>query len=80
MRVGAVDCGTNSIRLLVAEKTEPTIVGYDQDEWARAFDYHSLPLEPSLSVVESVRGSTATTILEKTMLPLLLVRADMPAA
>lgn len=49
------------LRYLLAEK-EPVIVGYDQDEWARAFDYHSLPLEPSLAVVESVRGSTATLL------------------
>jgi DinB superfamily len=46
------------LRYLLAEK-EPLIVGYDQDEWARAFEYHALPLEPSLAVVEAVRGSTA---------------------
>jgi hypothetical protein len=58
------DSETNSyarIRYLAAEK-EPTIVGYDQAHWARVFDYHALPLEPALAVVESVRASTATLI------------------
>ena len=27
-------------------RRSPLIVGYDQDEWARAFDYHAEPLEP----------------------------------
>lgn len=45
------------IRYLIAEK-EPVIVGYDQDEWARRFDYHSASLEDSLAVVELVRGRT----------------------
>ena len=49
------------LRYLLAEK-EPVIVGYDQDQWARVFDYHSLPLEPSLAVVESVRNATATLL------------------
>ena len=49
------------LRYLLAEK-DPVIVGYDQDEWARAFDYHALPLEPSLTVVEAVRESTATLL------------------
>jgi hypothetical protein len=49
------------LRFLVAEK-EPVIVGYDQDEWARAFDYHSLPLEPSLAVLDAVRHSTAVLL------------------
>ena len=45
------------LRYLLAEK-EPVIVGYDQDAWARVFDYHALPLEPSLAVVDAVRSST----------------------
>ena len=32
------------IRYLVAEK-DPVLVGYDQEEWARRFDYHEHPLE-----------------------------------
>jgi hypothetical protein len=49
------------LRYLLAEK-EPVILGYDQENWARVFDYHALPLEPSLAVVESVRGSTAVLL------------------
>lgn len=58
------DSETNAyarIRFLVAEK-EPTIVGYDQDRWARVFDYHSLPLEPALAVVDAVRASTTALL------------------
>ncbi len=49
------------LRYLLAER-EPVIVGYDQDEWARQFDYHALPLEPSLAVVEAVRAATASLL------------------
>src|SRR5262245_13136360 len=35
------------IRYLVAEP-DPLIIGYDQAEWARRFDYHDLPLEPAM--------------------------------
>ncbi len=45
------------IRYLVAE-ADPVIVGYDQEEWARVFDYHSEPLEPALIAVEAARGRT----------------------
>lgn len=53
--------GAARIRYLVAEK-EPVIVGYDQDEWARRFDYHALPLEPALRTIEAVRASTAVLL------------------
>ena len=49
------------LRYLLAER-EPVIVGYDQDEWARAFDYHALPLETSLAVVDAVRAATASLL------------------
>lgn len=49
------------IRYVLAEK-RPTIVGYDQDEWARAFDYHALPLEPALRCLEGTRAHTAELI------------------
>jgi hypothetical protein len=49
--------GAARIRYLVAQK-EPVILGYDQDEWARVFDYHALPLEPALHTIDAVRGST----------------------
>ena len=59
------DSETNAyarIRLLVAEKTEPTILGYDQDVWALALDYHAHPMEPALAVVEAVRANTVPLI------------------
>src|SRR5688500_8740771 len=49
------------IRYVVAER-DPLLVGYDQEEWARRFDYHSLPLEPALAGVEAVRASTAALL------------------
>jgi hypothetical protein len=58
--VHCADSETNAygrLRYLLAEPT-PVIQGYDQDRWAQALDYHSLPLEPALATVESVRAST----------------------
>ena len=58
------DSETNAyarIRFVVAEK-EPVIQGYDQEVWARTFDYHALPLEPALATVEAVRASTAALL------------------
>ncbi len=49
------------IRFLAAE-TEPVVQAYDQDLWARTFDYHALPLEPALATVDSVRATTAALI------------------
>lgn len=49
------------IRYLVAEK-EPLIVGYDQEEWARRFDYHALPVETALHTVEAVRALTSALL------------------
>jgi hypothetical protein len=49
------------IRYLAAEP-EPLVLGYDQDTWARLFDYHAHPLEPALAVVDAVRGYTAEVI------------------
>lgn len=58
------DSETNAyarIRFVVAEAAA-TLQGYDQDNWAAVFDYHRLPLEPALAVVEAVRASTAALI------------------
>ena len=58
--VHCADAETNAsvrLRYLLAEK-DPLIVGYDQETWARAFDYHSQPLEESLAAVEAARGRT----------------------
>jgi hypothetical protein len=58
------DAETNAyarIRYLMAEK-EPKIVGYHQEVWAQALDYHRLPLASALAVVESVRAATTALI------------------
>ena len=58
------DSETNSyarIRFLLSEE-DPVIQGYDQEQWARTFDYHSHPLEPALATVEAVRANTAALI------------------
>ena len=58
--VHCADSETNAalrIRYLIAEK-EPLIVGYDQDAWARLFDYHAQPLEESLAATSAARGRT----------------------
>jgi hypothetical protein len=58
--VHCADSETNAalrIRYLLAEK-DPLIVGYDQDAWARLFDYHSQPLEESLAATAAARGRT----------------------
>jgi hypothetical protein len=58
--VHCADAETNAalrIRYLVAEK-EPLIVGYDQDAWARLFDYHAQPLEESLAAASAARART----------------------
>ena len=57
----AADSETNAaarIRFLAAE-TSPTILGYDQANWARVLDYHSAPVEPAMATVAAVRGQTA---------------------
>src|SRR5512144_3185476 len=59
--VHCADAETNAalrIRYLLAEK-EPLIVGYDQDTWARLFDYHAQPLEDALLVAAAARDRTA---------------------
>lgn len=58
--VHCADSETNAalrLRYLLAEK-EPLIVGYDQDEWARLFDYHAQPIEESLAVAAAARDRT----------------------
>lgn len=58
--VHCADSETNShgrLRYLLAEK-EPLIVGYDQDVWAAALDYHAHPVEPALAAVDAVRANT----------------------
>jgi hypothetical protein len=53
--------GAGRIRYLAAE-ADPVIQGYDEAEWARRFDYHQLPLEPALALVEAVRVNTTALL------------------
>jgi hypothetical protein len=46
------------IRTLMVDPS-PVIVGYDQERWAQALDYHAHPLNAALAVVDAVRASTA---------------------
>ena len=48
-------------RYMIAEK-KPTVVGYDQDNWAKTLDYHAQPLEPALATVDAVRATTAAVL------------------
>jgi hypothetical protein len=64
--VHCADSETNAtmrIRYLVGEQ-EPTLAGYDQDHWARVFDYASLPVELSLAQIDASRAWT-TVVLER---------------
>jgi hypothetical protein len=66
--VHCADSETNAharLRFLLAEQT-PVIQGYDQDRWAQALDYHSLPLEPALATVEAVRANTVPILRRMT--------------
>jgi hypothetical protein len=66
--VHCADAETNAalrIRYLIAE-SEPLIVGYDQDAWARLFDYHSQPLEESLLVASAARARTVPLLRRMT--------------
>jgi DinB superfamily len=49
------------IRFLVGED-EPTIAGYDQDRWARRFDYHAQSLDLALRQIDQVRAWTTAWI------------------
>ena len=62
--VHCADSETNAaarIRYVVAE-ADPLVLGYDEAEWARRFDYHAHPLEPALALVESVRANTVALL------------------
>jgi hypothetical protein len=45
------------IRFLVADPN-PTILGYDQERWAKNLDYHSLPTDPALKMLDVIRANT----------------------
>ncbi len=45
------------LRLLVAE-AEPVIVGYNQDAWAKIFNYHAQSTDRALRTIDAVRTAT----------------------
>jgi len=49
--------GHTRIRLVLAEH-EPLIVGYDENLWARVFDYHAHDVELAFRTLEAVRANT----------------------
>jgi len=53
------------IKYLIAEK-EPLIVGYDQDAWARLFDYHAQSLEEALAAAAAARDRTVPLLRRMT--------------
>ena len=53
--------GATRIRLVLAEK-EPLIVGYDENVWARVFDYHGHDVELAFRTIEAVRANTVTML------------------
>ena len=66
--VHCADAETNAalrIRYLVAEK-EPLVVGYDQDAWARLFDYHAQSLEEALAATAAARDRTVPLLRRMT--------------
>jgi hypothetical protein len=58
--IHCADSETNAalrIRYLLAEP-QPLIVGYDQEAWARLFDYHAQPLEDAFAATALARART----------------------
>ena len=49
------------IRVVLSEK-DPVIHGYDQEQWARDFDYHAHPIDAALAAVDGVRANTAALL------------------
>lgn len=50
------------IRFLAAEPDPVVIQGYDEANWAVAFDYHAHPLELALATVDAVRANTVALL------------------
>ena len=58
------DAETNAyarIRFLLAE-ADPLVLGYDQAQWARALDYHAMPLSSAFAIVRAVREHTTALL------------------
>jgi hypothetical protein len=49
--------GAIRIRLVLAE-AEPLIVSYDENAWARTFDYHACDPELAFAAIEAARANT----------------------
>jgi hypothetical protein len=49
------------IRFLATEP-DPVVQGYDEDNWAVAFDYHAHPIELALATVDAVRANTVALL------------------
>ncbi len=62
--VHVADSETNAaqrIRYVLAEP-QPAIEAYDENEWARRFDYHAHPLDLALDTVKAVRANTTALL------------------
>jgi hypothetical protein len=62
--VHCADSETNAaarIRYVAVEK-EPVVLGYDENVWAQALDYHGHPLDVALATVDAVRAHTAALL------------------
>src|SRR5947207_12034101 len=60
--VHCADSETNAhmrLRYLLAEP-DPLIVGYDQDRWAKRFDYHAHPIYAAIANVKAVCAYTVS--------------------
>ena len=49
------------VRVVLSEK-DPVILGYDEAQWARDFDYHAHPLDVALVTVDAVRANTTALL------------------
>jgi hypothetical protein len=53
--------GASRVRYLAAE-SNARVIAYDQDVWARTFDYHTLDEQLALELTETVRKWTVPTL------------------
>jgi hypothetical protein len=49
------------LRYLLAED-DPVIVGYDQDRWAVALDYHAHPVDTAFATLETIIANTVPLV------------------
>ena len=53
--------GAARIRYVVCEP-EPVVLGYDENVWAVALDYHAHPVDVALATVRAVRANTVAVL------------------